>query len=63
MAELVLDPAIADPDAFYEQLITLHAGRAVEESMRINARLILILANHIGDAKVLTEAIALAGQR
>ena len=60
MAELILTPNIAAPDDFYEDLLRIHDGRSKEESDAINARLILILANHIGDREVLRSALAAA---
>ena len=56
--KLVTHPNIADADGIYEKLIALHEGRSEEDSMRVNARLILLLINHIGDAKAVEEAIA-----
>ncbi len=53
-------PRIDDPDAFYDQLIHMHHGLTGTESAKVNARLVLLLANHIGDRKVLEEALALA---
>lgn len=47
-------------DAFYDILIKAHAGLTDAQSELLNARLILLLANHIGDLSVLREAIALA---
>lgn len=60
MNSLNLEPNIADPDGFYERLIDCHRNLSEAESQRFNARLILILANHIGDAEVLDEALKLA---
>ena len=60
MAELILTPNIDGPDDFYEDLLSAHEGRSKEESDAINARLILILANHIGDRGVLRAALAAA---
>ncbi|MFC3052579.1 DUF2783 domain-containing protein [Kordiimonas pumila] len=51
---------IAAADDFYGSLIRLHDGRKIEDSMRINARLILILANHVGDKDILEQALRLA---
>lgn len=52
------------PDDIYEAIIKMHEGLGEEESARVNARLILILANHIGDAAVIREAATLArGER
>ncbi len=48
---------IEDPDAFYERLIELHADRSAEESQLINAKLILMMANEIGDRAVLEEIL------
>jgi hypothetical protein len=58
MPRLELNPNFTDPDAFYAALTALHRNRSEAESERINARLILLLANHIGDQAVLEEAIA-----
>jgi hypothetical protein len=44
-------------DEFYEKLIDAHNGLTDEQSEALNARLILLLANHIGDLKVLREAL------
>jgi hypothetical protein len=49
-------------DDFYELLIQMHRDLSDEQSARVNARLILLLANHIGDIAVLKEAMALATQ-
>ncbi len=47
-------------DDFYEALIDAHRDLDDEQSERLNARLILLLSNHIGDIAVLKEALALA---
>jgi Protein of unknown function (DUF2783) len=47
-------------DDFYESLIRAHEGLSEGESHTLNARLVLILANHIGDLTILQEALALA---
>jgi hypothetical protein len=47
-------------DDFYEALIDLHHDLSDEQSAQLNARLILLLANHVGDLKVLREAMDLA---
>jgi len=54
------DINIAAPDDFYEELIELHRGLSDEQSALVNAKLILLLANHIGDAAVLREAMRAA---
>jgi hypothetical protein len=53
-------PNIADPDDFYAELINSQRDLDEEQALRMNARLILVLANHIGDRDVLTEAIGYA---
>ena len=47
-------------DDFYEMLIEGHRGLSDEQSELMNARLVLLLANHVGDLRVLKEAIDLA---
>lgn len=49
-----------DADGFYEQLLDAHQGLSREQSELLNARLVLVLANQIGDTQVLGECIALA---
>jgi anthranilate phosphoribosyltransferase len=53
-------PNIAQPDDFYQALIDAHAGMSEQESAALNARLILLLANQVGDLATLKEAIAAA---
>lgn len=60
--KLVITPNIADADGIYERLIALHHGRSEEDSMAVNARLILLLINHIGDPDVVDEALVRAGR-
>jgi hypothetical protein len=68
---LTLEPNLIEPgkryfrdfspgDDFYEALIDSHRDLSDEQSESLNARLILLLANHIGDIAVLREAMALA---
>ena len=47
-------------DAFYEALMDAHQGLSEDQSHLLNARLILVMANHIGDLDVLKQAIQLA---
>ncbi|MBL8330733.1 MAG: DUF2783 domain-containing protein [Rubrivivax sp.] len=49
-------------DDFYEMLIAAHQGLSDEASELLNARLVLLLANHVGDLRVLKEALDLARQ-
>ena len=51
---------LQDADGFYEQLLDAHLGLSREQSELLNARLILLLANQVGDAKVLKECVAAA---
>jgi hypothetical protein len=46
-----------DADGFYERLLDAHSGLTPEQSQLLNARLILLLANQVGDAKVLAECV------
>ena len=57
---LIRNPNLTDPDRFYAALIAAHSGLDDEHSELLNARLILILANHIGDGDVLKEALEAA---
>lgn len=57
---LITDAHLESPDDFYEALIEAHQGLATEESHALNARLVLLLANHIGSLPVLREALAAA---
>ena len=57
MTDLITTPNIKDADDFYAALLELHDGQSKEQSDAINARLILLLANHIGDRDVLTKAM------
>jgi hypothetical protein len=50
-------PNMANPDDFYEALIDMHRDLDEAQSQAVNARLILLLANHIGDMQVLREAM------
>jgi hypothetical protein len=60
MATLNTAANIAAPDDFYERLIATHRGLTDAQSALVNARLILLLANHIGDPDVLVQAMAAA---
>ena len=53
-------PRLTDPDALFALLIAAHEGLDAEASRRLDARLVLLLANHIGDMDTLRQAIALA---
>ena len=60
MAELITTPNLADPDGAYALIIDAHRGLSEEQSHALNARAVLILANHIGDPAVLASALDLA---
>ena len=51
---------LQDADGFYEHLLDAHAGLDREQSELLNARLILLLANQVGDARVLQECLLAA---
>ena len=58
MASLITAPNVSDADALYAELIACHDGLSDEQSQALNAALVLLLANHVGDMDVLREAIA-----
>ena len=60
--KLNTEPNIERPDDFYEALIELHRGLNAEQSRQLNARLILLLANHIGHMEVLSDAMKAAAE-
>lgn len=60
MTKLIDTPNLSDPDAAYNLLVKAHEGLSDAESHAFNARLILILMNHIGDLGALKEALDLA---
>ncbi|MEO8304931.1 MAG: DUF2783 domain-containing protein [Betaproteobacteria bacterium] len=60
MTALCIESNLAAPDEFYERLIATHRGLSDDESAIVNAKLVLLLANHIGDPAVLAEAMAAA---
>ena len=55
-----VEPAMEDPDRFYEELVAAHEGLTLEESFELNARLLMLLANQVGRGAVLSECIRLA---
>ncbi|MFN3936290.1 MAG: DUF2783 domain-containing protein [Gemmobacter sp.] len=57
---LITDPNIPDTDGFYAELLAAHRGLSEDQAAAMQARLVLILANHIGDRAVLSEALRLA---
>ena len=57
MTDLILTPNLKAADDVYADLLAAHDGLTPSESMAFNARMILILANHIGDADVIRHAL------
>jgi len=57
---LNLTPNLSDPDGFYDELLSAHEDLSDDESADLNARLILILCNHIGDRSTIRQALAAA---
>ncbi|HYD68163.1 DUF2783 domain-containing protein [Azospirillum sp.] len=62
MSKLVTDNRLASPDDFYEALIDTHRDLSAEQSAMVNAKLVLLLANHVGDMDVLKDAMRIARQ-
>jgi hypothetical protein len=60
MGKLVTTSQFANPDAAYVALVEARRGLSEPEAAALDTRLVLILANHIGDVDVLQEAIAVA---
>ena len=63
MSSLCTTSNIAHPDDVYQLLIDLHAGFDDAESALVNAKLVMIMANHIGDEAVIREAVSLARKK
>lgn len=57
---LTVSPNFEDADGFYAALLTAHKGLSAAQSQALNARLVLILANHVGEALALEQALDLA---
>lgn len=62
-AKLRTELGVENPDDFYAQLIEMHEGLSDAESHKLNAKVILMLANHIGDAEVLNETLTYAREK
>lgn len=63
MSELILTPNIDGADDFYAELLAVHEGLDKPASDALNARLVLLLANHIGDRTVLSQALGAAAPK
>ena len=59
---LAHDLRLADPDRFYEELVRQQRDLSDDDALLFQARLLLVLANHVGDREVLREAMATARQ-
>jgi hypothetical protein len=57
-ANLHTESRIDDPDDFYAQLIALHSGLSLDQSQTLNSKLVLLMANQIGDREVLDAILA-----
>ncbi len=60
MTTLITEANLPRPDDFYQELTDMHRELSEEQSADVNARLILLLSNHIGDQKILEEAMKIA---
>lgn len=58
--ELILEPHIDDGDGFYDELLAAHEGLDDAASRALDARLVLLLCNHVGDRGVIREALRIA---
>lgn len=57
MTQLITDSNFNIPDEFYERLISAHRDLSTNESNAMNAALVLLLSNHIGDLDVISQAL------
>ena len=62
MSELITHPNVVGQDDFYSELLAAHSNCDSATREAINTRLILLLANHIGDREVLSQALAIASK-
>jgi hypothetical protein len=62
MAKLVTASRFANPDADYDALVEARRNLSDADAAALDTKLVLILANHLGDLDVLSEAIALASE-
>ncbi len=57
MTQLNIESNFTNADEFYEALINAHRDLTLEQSHQLNAKLVLLLSNHIGDLDVLKDAM------
>ncbi len=62
MPGLILTPNLGDPDGVFEALMNAHRDLPPDASRRLDAKLVLLLANHIGDAEIVKQAIEIASK-
>ena len=62
MSSLILTPNFDRPDDVYADLLEAHEGLDKAQSDALNARLMLVLANHIGDRQIIAQALQAAKQ-
>lgn len=62
MIAMQTNPNIPDPDGFYAALVQAHEGLTDAQSAELNARLVFLLANQIGDQGILLDCIAAAAK-
>lgn len=60
MAKLITDDQTPMPDDLYQALVDAHDGLSDAESRQLNVRLILLLANHLGDLRIIQDAAGMA---
>jgi hypothetical protein len=58
--DLNTKPNLRDPDGLYAELISAHEGLSDDDSAALNAKLVLLLMNHIGDREVISQALSAA---
>lgn len=58
--QLITEPNLPHADDFYQALIDMHQGLSDEQSQAVNARLILLLSNHVGELSILKQAMMMA---
>ena len=57
---LITEPHLEAADDFYEALIESHRDLSTAQSHALNAKLVLLLANHVGQQSVLVQALSAA---
>lgn len=60
MSDRISEKNLAEIDRFYSEFLALHNGMTADESSAVNARLILVMANYVGDLEILRKMLDLA---